>query len=147
MPFNWAGDATTPRRIELLTSPDGLHGSSGLCLCASAYGGRHNILREQPKATMNTLKICENVLPRRFADASYCLSRQTRAVIDQLIRACVAFLNMPLVTYAAVEGVQIRQPAKSGCSTKELQRPIAAGATRRLRRGHGTISDVSRQRT
>jgi hypothetical protein len=33
MPFNLVGDATTPRRIELLTGPDGLNGSSGLCLC------------------------------------------------------------------------------------------------------------------
>ena len=61
---------------------------------------------------------------------------------------CFAFLNMPLITYAAVAGVQVRQPAKSGSSAKQLHRPSAAMATRKLGRGlvgvfavHDTISN------
>jgi hypothetical protein len=61
----------------------------------------------------------------------------------QLVGPCVSFLNMPLVTYAAVEGVQIRQPAKSRCSAEKLHQPSAPVATRRFKREHGTISNVS----
>ena len=48
----------------------------------------------------------------------------------------------------AVAGVQVRQPAKSGSSAKQLHRPSAAMATRKLGRGlvgvfavHDTISN------
>src|SRR4029077_5317489 len=52
-------------------------------------------------------------------------------------------LNVPLITCEAVEGIQVRQPAKSWCSTKKLHRPSAVEATRSFRRGHDTISNVS----
>ena len=65
-----------------------------------------------------------------------------------LVGHCFAVLNMPLITHAAVEGVQVRQPAKSGSSAKQLNRPSAPVATRRLGRGlvgvfvvHDTISN------
>ena len=60
----------------------------------------------------------------------------------------VALLNVPLITCEAVEGIQIRQRAKSRCFAKELHRPSAAMAARRFGRGlvgvfavHVTISN------
>jgi hypothetical protein len=70
--------------------------------------------------------------------SSATVSRQTCSATRQLVGPCVSFLDMPLVIYAAVEGVQIRQPAKSRCSAEKLHRPSAAVARRRFRRGHGT---------
>ena len=60
----------------------------------------------------------------------------------------VAFLDMLLATSLALEGKEIRQPAKSRRSANELHRPGAGNATRRLRRGlvgafviHDTVSN------
>ena len=48
------------------------------------------------------------VSPKRFA-----LRYQARHAIGSLVCYCLAFLNVPLITCDAVEGIEIRQPAKS----------------------------------
>ena len=80
-----------------------------------------------------------------FSRAFAKLSCQICTVIDQLICSCVTFLNMPLITSAAIERIQIRRPAKSRCPAEQLHRPSTAGAARRFRR-HGTISKCVRPR-
>jgi hypothetical protein len=62
----------------------------------------------------------------------FCLSRQT---IRPLVYDCVPFLNMPFVTIEAVKGIQIRQPVEPFCFAKQLHRPSAFCATRRLQCG------------
>jgi hypothetical protein len=74
------------------------------------------------------------------------LSRARYPAVGPLVRHCVAFLNVPLITCEAVEGIQIRQPPKSRSSAKQLHRPSAVYATRRFGRGldgvvHDTISN------
>src|SRR5262249_27169094 len=64
--------------------------------------------------------------------ASLCGCDQFRS---QLPLSCHAFFNVPLIARDAVEGVQIRQPAESRSSAKQLHLPSAIYATRRLRRG------------